>query len=422
MAHADAAPSSDGAANGFTASDEALLLERCEFLRLSAEDSELLASLKPALSACAADFIEFFYRHLQRFPTTAAFLTDHRLVERLKGIQLRYFDSLLEGRLGPDRVSDRRRMGERHAEVGLEPPWFLGTFSLYLEHGFRVVAEQPPAAQAERLPALHVLVKHILLDIGLSLDAYYERSTNNLRQALALYTQSNTELREFARLASHDLKTPLATIAGLCEEFLDEFGPGTPEAGRELIRQARARTLQMRGMIDELLAVSEAAAEPGQRRRVSLRGLFDEALERIRLDCVDQAAEFSIPAQLPEVVAQPARLREALYQLLSNAVKHMDKRPGHVWVAADATAERVHLMVGDDGPGIAPADQDRIFAPFRRLQRSRGTPGHGLGLYVVRQIVEELGGRVWCESEPPNGCVFHVMLPNPPSARDSSPS
>lgn len=406
----------DPAMLGLTTTPEALLVERCAFLKLSPEDSALVQRLRPALTSCAAEFIDAFYQHLDKFPATAAFLTDPRLVERLKQLQLGYFRSLVDAALEPSRVADRRRIGERHAEVGLEPHWFLGTFSLYLEHGFRVLAAQPGEEHADLLPAMHALVKHILLDIGLTLDAYYERSTTNLREALRLYAQSNTKLREFARLASHDLKTPLATISGLCEEFLDEFGGQVPESASELIRQARHRTLRMRDMIDELLAISEAAAQPDQRQLLGLRGVIDEVLERVRHDYPDHGVDINVPTHMPEVTTHSARLREALYQLVANAVKYMDQPGGQVWITAEARPDRIHLQVIDNGPGIPADDLDRIFSPFRRLPRNRQVPGHGLGLYLVRQMVEELGGRVWCESDPPRGAVFHVVLPQRPAS------
>ena len=114
--------------------------------------------------------------------------------------------------------------------------------------------------------------KLLLLDMGLAQDLYFARSTELLRTALRLLAKSNVELKEFADLASHDLKTPLATVASLCEEFLDEFGPQVPAEGRGLIEAARSKTLKLGRMIDEvLLEISEAVLytehEPARPRR-----------------------------------------------------------------------------------------------------------------------------------------------------------
>ena len=389
-----------------------ILAVRCAYLQLDTADCQRVRELAPLLASEKEAFVDLFYAHLQQFPDTAGLLDDPVLVDRLKGTQGQYLDSLFAAELGPETVPNRRAIGEKHAAVGLEPQWFLGAFNLYIQHCFQQFGALSTEDQRHHMAGLAALMKLILLDIGLALDAYYERSTANLRQVLALYTTSNTELREFARLASHDLKTPLANIANLCEEFLDEFGPGTPAEGRMLIEAAHQRTRKMKGMIDELLSVSEAAAQPGQRMRVSLRTLLDEVLERVRLEVGGQGVTIDVREPLPEVVAHPGRLREALYQLISNAVKFLDKRPGQVRLEAKGTPRECIFTVADNGPGISAADVHRIFAPFQRLQQHRHLPGHGLGLYVVKQIVEEQGGRVWCESRPGLGTQFHIALPS----------
>ncbi len=392
-------------------SEDALLAERCAFLQLTEDDRARVRELKPLFAAVNDSFVELFYEHLMQFPATAFFLRDARLVERLKAAQRQFFDSFFEANMDAARVAERRRIGDRHAAAGIEPAWFLGAFNQYIQLAFQRIKELPNAEQSLQFDALASLMKHIMLDIGLTLDAYYARSTMDLQQALTLYSQSNTELREFARLASHDLKTPLATIAGYCEEFLDEFGAHVPDEGRQLIAAALKRTSHMKGLIDELLSISEAAAQPGQRQLVNLQTLVDEVLERVRLDFGTQSIHFEIQDPMPNLNTHPARLREVLYHLISNAVKFMNKQPGLIWVTAHAEQKQVQLAVGDNGPGISDEDQQRIFAPFRRLKQHEHLAGHGLGLYMVRQIIEEQGGRIWCTSRLNEGCVFHIILP-----------
>jgi signal transduction histidine kinase len=272
----------------------------------------------------------------------------------------------------------------------------------------------PAAEHADYVVGVRSLLKLVMLDIGLSLDAYWAQSTENLRTALELYSQSNTELREFAHLASHDLKTPLATVSGLCEEFLDEFGPSVPAEGRQLIETARNRALNMKRMIDELLQASEAAAQPSQRAMVSLRALLDEVLARVRLELGElgqRPIRFEVPNGLPEVYAHPGRLREVLYHVISNAVKFMDKEPGLVRVSASSANGQHIICIADNGPGMAESELSKIFAPFQRLSRHRHLPGSGLGLYFVRKMVEEQGGKVWVESRLGEGSRFYLALP-----------
>jgi signal transduction histidine kinase len=409
VSHPENEPVQPEIARTESASD--VLAARQAFLQISEEDCRRVQALAPAFHAFAGEFVERFYAHLFSFPHTAAFLEDKELVVRLKGLQRRYFDSLLEANLRPDYVEERRRMGRAHEEVGLEPQWFLGGFNQYIQHCFNYFAGLPGQDLSQYVAGTLSLLKFILLDIGLTLDAYFGRSTEQLRKALNLYEQSNAELSEFAHLASHDLKTPLATVAALCEEFLDEFGSTVPNEARQLIDSARVRTMKMKGLIDELLSMSESAARPGVRTRASARALLDEVLDRVRLEIGERPIRIEIPDQMPEVYTHPGRFREVFYQLLSNAVKFMDKEPGVVRVSAEQSGGEIIFCVADNGPGISEADHLKIFAPFQRLPQHRHRTGSGLGLYFVQKIVAEKGGRVWVESTVGLGCKFYVAIP-----------
>jgi signal transduction histidine kinase len=181
--------------------------------------------------------------------------------------------------------------------------------------------------------------------------------------------------------------------------------------GRGLIEAAKAKTLFLSHTIDELLTLSEASAQPHRRTRVPVRRLFEAALERLHTEIEAGRVTVILPDDMPEVFAHPGRIQEVFFHLLSNAVKYLDKQPGTVEVRVTAM-EGMHLFcVRDNGPGIAEADWAKIFAPFRRLPQHRDRPGSGLGLYFVKTIVEEQGGRVWVTSQVGNGSCFFVALP-----------
>jgi signal transduction histidine kinase len=397
--------------NSAAGDPRAILAARLQFLQITPEDCRRVRALAPVFRTHAAEFVERFYAHLLAFPATATLLRDPEVVVRLRRLQMDYFESLFHAEIGPDYVIGRQRIGQTHAAVGVEPQWFLGAFNQYIQQCLDARTGLDPGDVAAYAEAMRSLLKLIMLDIGLTLDAYWAQATANLQQALGLYTQANAELREFAHLVSHDLKTPLATVSGLCEEFLDEFGPTVPGAARELIEAARSRALRMKGMIDELLAVSEAAARPTHRSRVSARAVLDEALGRARQECGEKAVTFEVPDSLPAVHAHAGRLAEAFYHLLSNAVKFLDKEPGVVRVTVTPGRAEHVFCVADNGPGIDPSELPRIFAPFHRLARHRHLPGSGLGLYFVKRITEEQGGRVWAESEPGRGSRFYMVVP-----------
>ena len=390
-----------------------VLAQRRAFLEISDADVERVRGLAGLFDSFLDGYVEQLFAHLVAQPVTASFLTDADLVAHVKQAQKRYFESLLRARLDADYVVDRQRIGQVHADVGLEPPWFLGAYNQYLQYAFRQFAAHCGGDLECYVEGTLALLKLLLLDMGLALDPYFARSTEHLRTALRLLAQSNAEVKEFAHLASHDLKAPLATVANLCEEFLDEFGPQVPAEGRGLIEAARSKTLKLGRMIDELLEISEAGTQTqtNQRVPVATRPLLDQVLERLRPEIGGRSIQIVVPDHLPEVHAHPGRLREVFYHVLSNAVKFLDKQAGTIRLGVEAANGEHIFCISDNGPGIAEADLPQIFAPFRRLPQHRNKPGSGLGLYFVKTFVEEQGGRVWVESRVGEGTQFYIALP-----------
>lgn len=389
------------------------LQSRMAFLGLEPEDARALRALGPVFEQFAGKFVTAFYEHLFSFEPTAEFLQDPQRLARLKKLQRDYFDSLLQAQWDDDYAAGRQRIGQTHADVGLPPEYFLGAYNLYIQHFFRGYAAQQDESVQRFVEQVLPLMKVILLDVGLSLDAYFSQATQKLRQALDMYWRANDELRRFAQFTSHDLKTPLATVANLCDEALDEFGDAMPPEARDLIRQARDRTFQNSQMIDELLQSTAALHAADAVADVSLDAVLAEVVQRLAPAATKKGVELSAAGLLPHVWGNKIRLREALYNLCSNAVKFMDKPRGEarVSVSAEPRGEEVLLTVADNGPGIPPEELERIFVPFRRLPAHRHLPGSGLGLHFTKQLIESDGGRIWVESELGQGSRFRVLLP-----------
>lgn len=385
------------------------LMNRLAFLELTPADVERLRALTPRFREFAHEFVERFYSHLFAFEATRAFLQDAALVEHLKQTQQRHFESMLQAAWDETYVADRRQVGHKHAEIGLQPELFLGAYNQYVQHCFRhFLAGASPAEQAG-LESLLSVLKAIFLDVGLTLDAYFESSTNRLRHALDLFWKANIELRQFTQLASHDLKTPLATVANLCDEALDEFGSEMPLGARELIEAARQRTFRMSQMIDELLALGGSEGMETN-SEISSQEAFNEALERVRPVLEKKQIALEVSKPLPMVWGNKVRLRETFYNLLSNAAKFIQRRPGKITVSCELRAADCLFSVADNGPGIPREELTQIFLPFRRLVATGSTPGSGLGLYFAKNMIERQEGQIWAESESGAGTQFFVQL------------
>lgn len=382
------------------------LRRRLAFLQLGEHDAQQLRGLAEVFEQFAGEFVDAFYSHLFAFDETARFLRDPALVARLKQAQHHHLAAMLQAHWDADYVQRCHRVGQAHAEAGVEPEVFLGAYNQYVQFCLPRFESAAPGGAATLLP----LVKAIFLDIGLTIDAYFSQATQTLRQALDMYWRANVELKQFAQLASHDLKTPLATVANLCDEALDEFGDQMPSGARQLVEAARQRTFRMSTMIDELLASTTTGDAVEANEEFSLDAALAEAVERVRPLLEQKQIRLQLPAHYPRAWGNRVRLREALYNLLSNAAKFIDKQPGAITISVEVRTDVCILCIADNGPGIPPEELERIFVPFRRLPAHRHLPGSGLGLYFTKTMIEHQGGRVWAESQPGQGSRFYVQL------------
>ncbi|HTN77069.1 MAG TPA: HAMP domain-containing sensor histidine kinase, partial [Pirellulaceae bacterium] len=298
-------------------------------------------------------------------------------------------------------------------EHGIEPEFFLGSYQLYLSFYLQRLEEQTSTNRHMFTQQVQSLVKAVMLDIGLTLDAYFSRLTDDLRQALDMYWRANAELRQFAQLASHDLKTPLATVANLCEEVLDEFRQEMPKEACDLIERAKQRSYKMSHMIDDLLAAT--LTQPGTDRlsAVPLDEVLADVIDRLQSTIAEKEVTLTLPEQLPSVLGNRPRLCEALYNLISNAVKFVNVQAATVTIGIAESAHETVISIIDNGPGVPPEELERIFNPFRRMPQHRALPGSGLGLYFTKSLVEQQGGRVWAESSVSGGGRFFVALQRP---------
>lgn len=234
--------------------------------------------------------------------------------------------------------------------------------------------------------------------------------TTELRQAKRALEQSNEELQQFAYVASHDLQTPLRTIAAFAE-FLQEDCAGQLDAqGNDHLRQIIQGTQRMKLLIHDLLTYSRVDAHDAPFHPVDLDDVVDGALHM--LHGAIQNAEASVTRDhLPTVSGDSSQLSQLAQNLLGNALKYRGDETPQIHVSAERVANRWEVTFTDNGIGIEAAEQDRIFEVFHRLHSHDDFPGTGIGLAICQRIVRRHNGEIRVESTPGQGSSFVVSLP-----------
>ncbi|MBU1877395.1 MAG: GAF domain-containing protein, partial [Chloroflexi bacterium] len=222
----------------------------------------------------------------------------------------------------------------------------------------------------------------------------------------------NTELDAFAYSVSHDLRAPLRAMQGFAKALLEDYAADLDPTGQDYAQRIVTASQRLDTLIQDLLAYSRLTRAELSLQPTSLDLVVIESLAQLTAAIREQDAQVSIDGPLPLVLAQHTTLVRVVVNLLANAIKFA--APGvqpQVRVWAEVREGMVRLWVQDNGVGIAPAHQERIFRIFERLYGMEEYPGTGVGLAIVRKGVERMGGRVGVTSAPGQGSRFWVELP-----------
>ncbi len=228
------------------------------------------------------------------------------------------------------------------------------------------------------------------------------------RDLIAALEKSNAELDQFAYVASHDLKAPLRGIANLSQWIEDDLGEQMSTQTREHMHLLRGRVIRLENLIGGILAYSRAGREGGSASEVEVSQIAREAWELV---APPDTARLEVVGSLPRVVASRVELQQVFMNLFANAIKHNAGRTLRVEVAASRDRDRWVFCVADDGVGIAREFQDKIWGLFQTLERRDVIESTGIGLSVVRKVVEAHRGRAWVESELGAGAKFFFTWP-----------
>ena len=289
------------------------------------------------------------------------------------------------------------------------------------EQARRLAAEQGEHAESmrrsEELAKVNERLKRSNHDLQAALQAA-ETSRESAERFSAAMTEAYRQLDQFAYVASHDLKAPLRGIANLAQWLQDDVGDQLSGDSAGHLRLLQGRVQRMEALIDGILAYSRAGRAANPLQTVDTGALVREIVELIS---PASSVTIRIPRDMPILETELVPLQHVFMNLIENAVKYSSAERADATVAIEWNAidGEVEFMVRDNGPGIAAEFHGRVWGIFQTLASRDKVEGTGVGLAVVKKIVDSRGGRVSLESTPGEGATFRFTWPgsNQPGAR-----
>ncbi len=236
--------------------------------------------------------------------------------------------------------------------------------------------------------------------------------TRITEQKLAAYTKrlekSNSELDQFSYIVSHDLKAPLRAISNLSLWLQEDLGPSLADENKKNFDLLRSRVARLELLINGILEYSKVGRAQIASEPVDVYMLLIEVIEMLSPPAKIQV---QICTEMPMLVAPRVMLLQIFSNLIGNAIKYNDKSEGEVKISSSEKEHGYEFVIEDNGPGIPEEFFEKIFVIFQTLQSRDKFESTGIGLTIVKRIVEEHGGRIWVESELEKGSKFIFSWP-----------
>jgi PAS domain S-box-containing protein len=321
--------------------------------------------------------------------------------------------------LAPVHADDRARAVERWDAAFAAPAPFEVEYRLRRAdgaHRWHLVRAVPVRDRAERV--ISWVGAGTDIDDHKQAETALRERTQRLAQATKALADRNRELDQFAYVTSHDLKAPLRGIANLSQWIEEDLGDLATGDIRQQLDLMRGRVQRMEALIEGILQFSRIGRVRETVEEVDVGALLAETVDLL---APPPGFIVDIGPGMPTLVAERTRLQQVFQNLISNALKHHDRPAGRIEVRVhEAEDPRLYAFtVRDDGPGIAPQYHERIFGIFQTLRPRDQVEGSGLGLALVKKIVEHHGGRIWLESAEGCGTTFHFTWPQRAGREDA---
>ncbi len=272
----------------------------------------------------------------------------------------------------------------------------------------RLLADQQ--ALTEELKATNEELKTQTEELAVQKEEL-EQLTDHLQSQQKLLEMANEELESFSYSVSHDLKAPIRAIQGFSRMLLKEHTDRLDAEGRRLLQVVVDNTRLMERLTDDLLQLSRLGRQPVRKTVANLASITSQVFEKLRASDPKRKFQLKIGA-LPPCLCDNSLLYQVMENLLSNAIKFTKSRKTAIIEVAGSTGGNENVYyVKDNGAGFDETYANKLFRPFQRLHRQEDYEGTGVGLAIVKSIVQKHGGRVWAESKVNKGATFYFAIP-----------
>jgi light-regulated signal transduction histidine kinase (bacteriophytochrome) len=217
-------------------------------------------------------------------------------------------------------------------------------------------------------------------------------------------------LAEFAHVVAHDLRTPLRNIGTYAQLLVNRYQESLDERGKEFLSLIHQSAGAMQALIDGLLRYAEMGEVEVAREKTDMMAVVDTVLTLMKSSLEAAGAEVTF-SDLPIVESNTLQLQQVFQNLIGNAIKYRRQDAPRISIRSRRSRDCWIVSVSDNGEGIRPEDQERVFLPLKRLHGNE-IAGTGLGLSICRTVMKRLGGRIWVESELGTGSTFYFTVPH----------
>jgi PAS domain S-box-containing protein len=235
-----------------------------------------------------------------------------------------------------------------------------------------------------------------------------KKSEIKLEEYLRDLEKTNQELDKFAYIVSHDLKAPLRAIGNLTDWIVEDQDVKLSQDAKENFSIIKGRVKRMEQLINAILEYSKASKRKGSQELFSFTEIIEDAIDLV---ASDKHCTVEVNGNLPEYYGDKVKFQQVFMNLIGNAVKHNNKTEKHIKINFEEEQKFLKFSITDNGPGIDKRYHEKVFVIFQTLKARDEFESTGIGLSIVKKIIEEAGGTIWIDSTPGQGATFYFTIP-----------